>query len=368
MGEFMEGSLDEAWSDLDATLRSDACDLFARATGERSERRLLSALDDVDNELRAAAARALGKRGCAAALPALVRRLEAAALEDELEAEEELNALVDALVELAHPKRSGAEFLAADAIELLSARLEGAVETVRFSIATVLGRIGRHEDAELVTSLLKDPSPHVRRAAVEALSRLEPGMASEPLRLALADESPLVRIAAAAALGGSENLKVIDDLQRLLQDEDPRVCAAAIRAIGTHSSHLDDPNSVANAVALIEATLTGEGVVAVAALEALRCIGGNGAATAAVSVLGRPEPEIVQAAVSCIAQHGGNNVVAELLAMVSHPNWGVRADVIQTLADRRIAQAVPPILRRLETEQDSFVRETILRALKRLEG
>ena len=32
------------------------------------------------------------------------------------------------------------------------------------------------------------------------------------------------------------------------------------------------------------------------------------------------------------------------------------------------AKAVPAILRRLETEQDDFVRDAILRALKRLEG
>jgi hypothetical protein len=33
-----------------------------------------------------------------------------------------------------------------------------------------------------------------------------------------------------------------------------------------------------------------------------------------------------------------------------------------------VVRAVPPILRRLETEQDEFVRDVILRALKRLEG
>ena len=33
-----------------------------------------------------------------------------------------------------------------------------------------------------------------------------------------------------------------------------------------------------------------------------------------------------------------------------------------------MARAVPAILRRLETEQDDFVRDAILRALKRLEG
>jgi HEAT repeat protein len=298
-----------------------------------------------------------------------VRRLEAAALEeDDFEVEEELQALVEALVCLASPDSPDREPLAAEAVELLSARLDGSVETVRLSIATVLGRIGRHEDSELVASLLKDPSAQVRRAAVEALSRLEPGAASEPLRLALADEAPLVRVAAASALGGSESLKVLDDLQRMLQDEDLRVCAAAVRAIGAHCSRMGDSAARADAVALIDRSLAADGMVAMAAIEALRSVGGNEAAKAAVQVLDRPEPELVQSGVSCIAQHGDVGVLRELISLVAHPSWGVRADVIQTLADRGVGQAVPPILRLLETEQDGFVRDTILRALKRLEA
>ena len=58
----------------------------------------------------------------------------------------------------------------------------------------------------------------------------------------------------------------------------------------------------------------------------------------------------------------------ELLPLLSHDSWAVRADVIQTLAERRVTHAVPPILRRLELEQDDFVRDAILTALRRLEG
>jgi HEAT repeat protein len=54
--------------------------------------------------------------------------------------------------------------------------------------------------------------------------------------------------------------------------------------------------------------------------------------------------------------------------LVSHPDWSVRAEAIQVLGDRGVVRAVPPILRRLETEQDEFVRDVILRVLKRLEG
>ena len=73
-------------------------------------------------------------------------------------------------------------------------------------------------------------------------------------------------------------------------------------------------------------------------------------------------------AVTCIGRHGNADELDTLVPLVSHTDWSVRAEAIQALADRGTARAVPPILRRLETEQDEFVRDVILRALKRLEG
>jgi HEAT repeat protein len=372
MGSATGTVLDAFWPELDVELRCEACSLLARVGGERGRERLRSALDEPDAELRAAAAKALGQLRCGEALPALVRRLTATAQEDDFDAEEELAALIEALVALARPDSGAAHqedaSLTARAIDLLSSSLEGSVEPVRLAIAKVLGRIGRPQDTELVALLLKDASSQVRRAAVEALARLEPGAASEPLRLALADESPAVRVAAAGALGASENPQATDDLRRLIHDEDERVRAAAVRAIGEQCARGVSGGERERALRLIEHALGEGGVVAMAAAEALQSAGGEEAARACVALLSRCEPELVQAAVSCIGAHGDSSAVEELLPLVPHPNWTVRAEVIQTLAERRVAGAVPPILRRLETEQDEFVRDAILRALKRLEG
>jgi HEAT repeat protein len=288
---------------------------------------------------------------------------------DDFDADEEQAALVEALVSLAGDGEAPRSGLADETVELLASRLDGATERMRLCIATALGRIGRHRDAELVTSLLRDPSASVRRAAVEALSHVDVGAASEPLRLALADESPLVRIAAATALGASESDRVVEDLESLVHDADSRVRAATIRAIGGHfalaAAKAQGPRG--EAVALVRHALDDDGLVAVAAVEALGQIGGEAAARVACELLDRDEPELVQAAVSCIGCHGDADALAELLQLISHPSWTVRAEVIQTLAERQMQQSVPHILRRLETEQDSFVRDTILRALKRLE-
>ena len=77
---------------------------------------------------------------------------------------------------------------------------------------------------------------------------------------------------------------------------------------------------------------------------------------------------LVRDAVACIARHADAAALEALVPLVSHSDWSVRAEAIQALAERGVTRAVPPILRRLETEQDEFVRDAILRALKRLEG
>jgi HEAT repeat protein len=365
LGAVAERAIDQRWSDLDGRARRDACALFGRLRGERSATRLLDALDEGDPELRTAAVRGIGARRLADALPLLVRRLERMASEGDREGEEEVAALTEALTLLASP--GGHAGVAEQTLQLLASRLDGAHEDVRLAIARVLGRIGRREDTRLVTLLLKDPSPRVRRAAVDALARLDPETAAEPLRLALADESPPVRIAAADALGASLRPGVIDDLRRLAEDEDARVRVAAIRSIGLHAERASDGASRQAALGRVEAAVADEPLVVLAALEVLQRVGGVPAEQMA-ALLARPEAEIVREAVSCVGARSEAADLDLLLPLVSHPDWSVRAEAIQVLAERRVTKAVPTILRRLETEQDGFVRDAMLRALEKLEG
>jgi len=367
LGEVAEQIIDAQWSNLPADSRRDACLLFGGAQGQGGATRLLASLDDPSSEARSAAARSIGRRRLESGLAPLVVRLAAAAAEDDFEAEEELAAITDGLIALAAPGPGTESGVTARAIELLTALLEGAPVSVRLAVATVIGRVGRPEDAPIVSFLLKDASSSVRRASVEALARLEPGTAAEPLRLALADESPMVRIAAARALGASESIEVVDDLRRLADDEDPGVRAAAVRCVVLRFSQLSTDRSRGALLQVIDGALADEPTVALAAIEALCEVGGD-AAGRAVDILERPEPELVRAAVRCIGLHSEPDGLEALHALIGHSDWSVRAEAIQTLADRRSIRAVPAILRRLDLEQDEFVREVTLSALKRLEG
>lgn len=362
-GEAAERRIDAAWDGFDIETRRRACELFARSADSLARARLVATLEDPDTELRIAAAQASAARGVVAALPALVRQMSAVACSDDVEGEEELSELTDALTALAG---SSAE-ARARAMELLKARLDGTAGDLRLAFARPLCRIAAREDGARVGLLLKDASAEVRKVAAEAFVRFAPDEAPEALRLALADEDAGVRLAAAGALASRAGNEVIDDLRRLADDADDRVRAAGVHGLAKRLRSSDSDEIRAAAQAGLESALADRPLVALAALDALTELGGALAMRAA-SVLERPEPELVREAVRCLGLHADSESLPVLVPLVSHPDWSVRAEAIEVLSERGVRRAAPAILRRLEAERDGFVRDAILRALQRLEG
>ena len=144
-----------------------------------------------------------------------------------------------------------------------------------------------------------------------------------------------------------------------------------MRALGRGAAAVRkaDPESeaVSKALIVLSAALEDKGPVAMAALEALAHWVVRKPRSSPPGMLGEQDPEMVKVAVGCIRAHGTAESLRELFPLISHEHWLVRAEVIQTLSDRGLERAVPAILRWLDKEQDDFVRDTILRALKRLE-
>jgi len=218
--------------------------------------------------------------------------------------------------------------------------------------------------------LVQDPSAGVRRAAVGALAQMPSEARSEALRLALADEAAPVRMAAASALGCDADPAALDALERLLCDEDSGVRAAAVRAIAAHqhrSAEGDAAAALPRVGAWLVSALGDRAPVVLAAVDAFEQIGPPLSLAPVRGVLGHSDPEVVQSAVRCIRQHGGEDDVAALIPLVSHAHWAVRAGVIEALAERRGVSAIPTVLRCLDGETDEFVRGSLLRALERLE-
>jgi HEAT repeat protein len=234
----------------------------------------------------------------------------------------------------------------------------------------VLGEVGGPHHASLMALLVQDPSAAVRRAAVGALAHMPREARSEALRLALADEAAPVRMAAAAALGSDAEPAALDALERLLCDEDAGVRAAAVRAIAEHqhrSAAADAAAALPRVGAWLVAALADQGPVVLAAVDAFEQIAPALSLGPVRGALAHADPEVVQSAVRCILQHGGEDDVAALIPLVSHAHWAVRAGVIDALAERRVMSAIPTVLRCLDGETDEFVRGSLLRALERLE-
>jgi HEAT repeat protein len=367
-GDAAERVLDERWGVLDVEGRALACELLGRTTGVTGALRLSAALEDGDPSVRVAAARGLARRADPAALPALIRRLELTAGDPEPEAEDERDAATEALVAIA--TRVAPAAARRHAVGLLLSGFEAAEEPVRLAIARVLREVGGPEHAERMALLVQDPSPAVRRAAVAALARVGADGTSEWLRLALADEDSTVRVAAATALGESGGAAALDDLARLLGDEDPTVRAAAWRAVPFLSCWQDATRPTAErdrVEQLLGDALADVAPVAIAAVEACERLAGIVSIEPVRKVLAHPDPEVVQSAVRCLARHQREDELARLQGLLAHPHWAVRADLIQAFADRRLRAALPAVLRRLELEQDPFVRDVLLRALASLE-
>jgi HEAT repeat protein len=365
LGEIFPDSLESSWSELDFELKRRACRCLGRVGGESAERLLADALTGSDPELRCEAALALARGACFARIPDLVRSLEAASREEAVEARDEVACLVQSLVEMARHLEASAVEAGSELIEVLVARLGDAPEPVRLATARVLAWVGRAEDADVLGLLLKDESPEVRRAAVKALPRLDFEQVEEPLRLALVDESGGVRIAAAQVLGESDRIEALEDLRPLLLDDDPNVVAVALRALGRLYKKASASSEEVHG--MLRGALEADPIAAIAACEALWEFGGPLAGQLATSVLDREEPEVLRAAIACIAEHGDDADLSRLFELVSHPDWSVRAEVIQVFVDRGVRASLPTLLRRLGFEKDEFVRDQILRAARRLE-
>ncbi|MAG32185.1 MAG: hypothetical protein CL908_14980 [Deltaproteobacteria bacterium] len=365
LGDEVPVGLEASWPALDSVLHGRACAVLGRIPCEASERLLVDSLASPDGELRGQAALALGAGGFFRRIPDLVWRLERAARSDEPEAEDDVSNLIAAIVCLAeHPEATDAG-VDVQLIEILSSRLGGAPEPVRLAIAHVLARLGREQDEELTAHLLKDESSRVRCTAVQALTRFDFDRARDALRLALVDESDSVRMAAVRVLGGSGQMQAAEDLTRMLVDDDPRVIALAVRSLGQlHHAVIGASEGL---YSVIEDALRADPIVVLTAIETLVEVGGERAGAIAVRTLGREEPEVLRAALSCIGLHGTDEDLAQAIPLLSHSDWSVRAEVVRLLAGRAYRKGLPAMLRQLEIEGDAFARDAILCAVRELE-
>jgi HEAT repeat protein len=173
---------------------------------------LLVSLDDRRRDVRAAAARSLGRLGVVDAALPLIQQLVSARLPRGVAGE--------ALVELGPP--------VVPELRHIATHPEPAV---RATAMTVLGFVGDPRDSEVALGALRDASAEVREAAAEALGRIGASDAEAELGASLDDRVLTVRAATATALGELDARSAVPRLLQVARTDEFRPARAAARAV-----------------------------------------------------------------------------------------------------------------------------------------
>ena len=172
---------------------------------------LLAALDDERRDVRASAARSLGRLGIVDAALPLIEQLVSGRLPNGVAGQ--------ALVELGSA-----------GVPELRRIAEHPEPSLRATALTVLGYVGAPTDSEVALLGLHDASAEVREAAAEALGRIGASDAELALRACLDDRVLTVRAGAAHALGQLDAGAAVPKLLEVARTDVFRPARAAARA------------------------------------------------------------------------------------------------------------------------------------------
>jgi HEAT repeat protein len=174
---------------------------------------LLETLGDRRRDVRASAARSLGRLGIVDAAQPLVEQLVSGRLPN--------GAAGQALVELGRP-----------VVPELRRIADHPDPKVRATALTVLGLVGDPHDSDLPLRALRDPAAEVREAAARALGRIGAYDAEVALSAGLDDRVRTVRAAAATSLGQLDASSAVPKLLEIARTDVFRPARAAARAVG----------------------------------------------------------------------------------------------------------------------------------------
>jgi HEAT repeat protein len=307
----------------------------------RSYKALVSALDDNEFSIAAAAAAALAKRRQFRATRPLTERLYLAIREKDYSRS---SLFIEALGDLGDPRAVAVLIeslrhakLLDDSFRKKLPRLKARVRDgplLRPEIEKAIAKLGNAAVAPLIRALDHQES-EVRDGAVSALTLLAPA-ATESLIQALRSGSPVTRFGAAVALGGTGSEEVGAALiEAATRDVEAPVAAAAARSLGGSRC----PEAL---VVLADLTTRSETLVRVAAAAALGLLGGVGAAAPLAMMLGDADREVRHQAERSLV-HVGSYAIGAMEQLLGHENAGVADAAARVLGETGTA-ALGPLL------------------------
>ncbi len=302
--------------------------------------RVLQQLEDADEQVRAAACRAMGLIGEAAVVPLLIKRLR----------EGEPGEQATAVSALSH-------FSVESMQELVSCLGSEVYEPVLLGALEVLGKQSAGLFEARITELTRHPSHAVRRAAIQAAARLSVQQAEVLLLRALADRHKPIQVDALQLLIDLGGSTTVPTLVALLGRSDS-LRYHVIRALG----HMRATDAVQRLQSLYQECEPHEQAEI---LLALIRINGPGVAGFLRHRLSDPETELRRIAAHGIAGLADQAQLPLLLSLASDGDWNVRNESARGLGLLGLMECRDPLLT-LVRDMEPVVAKTARAALDRL--
>jgi HEAT repeat protein len=145
---------------------------------------------------------------------------------------------------------------------------------IRVAAVDAFARLDVQQNADVLRSLLRDPTWDVRSAVAAALCKVKDAATADALIAALQDQNGDVRGAAATSLGRIGDVRAIGPLVLALKDGDSNVRKMAAVALAALDTHWADTEDARNAAPQLRSALTsGDWFVRRAAALALEQMG-----------------------------------------------------------------------------------------------
>jgi HEAT repeat protein len=334
----------EALATDDDEVRKSAAMVLGRIGSPRAVPALLTVLDAAP-DVAVAAAGALGGIGDRRAfepLLSLFERTEAAVRQ----------AAVSALNSIGHP----------DMPARVEALLAHPSPRVRESAAKIAGYFGYGRCLEPLLRLCGDPEEVVRRAAVEHLVYLDDPRAAAAVAQALEAETPGVRAAAARALAQVPAESALPGLLAACRDPDPWVRYYAARSAGQHRY----PDAIATLGELAHGDPVPP--VRIAAVDALGEIGTPATLAAVAPLAEDADPAVARAALAALGRIADPAAVPPLIASLGSGDPERLLAALGALGRRGAAESVPAVERIARAEGDARARDLAVEVLAQIGG
>lgn len=220
-----------------AKIRQRAALAAGRIGNEMAIRLLSEMLDkDVDTDVRAMAAFALGETESVKAADAI---LKVFAKKDEADTVRARALEAAGKIAAANPKEEKSKELGESVLDALETEQLLATRNKEVVLLGLIAALrAKPEEADFVTGkFLTDKNARIRADALNTLVRLRSkneNLKAQYRAMLLSDDDPVVRANAARALGASEDAQSLDMLvEAATTDDDQRVRVAAIRSVGS---------------------------------------------------------------------------------------------------------------------------------------